>query len=66
MTPPSTPKESIHVSRLEDEQQQWITDMEGQETDVFDLFDFDFMPVGTEMVGEKIRDTPMSESLGED
>ena len=40
--------------------------MEGQEIDVFDLFNFDFMPVGTKMVGEKIRDTSISESLGED
>ena len=40
--------------------------MEGQENEFFDLSNFDFMPVGTKMVGEKIRDTPMSESLGED
>jgi hypothetical protein len=37
--------------------------MEGQETNVFDLFDFDFMPVGTEMVGEKIRNNPTSKPL---
>ena len=40
--------------------------MEGQETNVFDLSNFDFMPVGNEMVGENIRDTPTNESLGED
>ena len=33
---------------------------------VFNLSNFDLMLVGTEMVGEKIRDTPRSESLGED
>ena len=38
--------------------------MEGQETYVIDFFDFDFMPMGIEMVIEKIRDTPMSEPLG--
>ena len=40
--------------------------MEGQEIDVLDLSNFDFMPVGTGMVGEKIRDTPRSEYLEED
>ena len=49
------------MSTSEDEQQGWIDDMEGQEIDVFDLSNFDFMLVGTNMVGEKIRDTPVSE-----
>ena len=40
--------------------------MKGQEIDVFDLLDFDFMHVITKMVGEKIHDTPTSQSLGED
>ena len=40
--------------------------MEGQENDVLDLSNFDFTPVGTKMVGEKIRDTPTSEPLGHD
>ena len=40
--------------------------MEGEGADVFNLLKFDFMPVGTKMVGEKIRDTPTSEPLGED
>ena len=40
--------------------------MEGERTYVFDLSKFDFMPVETEMVGEKIRDTPKSAPLGED
>lgn len=39
--------------------------MEGQEIDVFDLSNFDFILVGTEIVGEKKRDNTMSESLGE-
>ena len=40
--------------------------MESEGNDVFDLFEFYFMPVGTKMVGEKIKDTPMRKSLGED
>ena len=40
--------------------------MKGQETDVFDLSDFDLMSVGIEMVVEKIQDTLTSQSLGED
>lgn len=48
------------MSTWDDEQKIRIDDMEGQETDAFDLSNFDFMLVGIEMVGEKIRDTPMS------
>ena len=66
LTPPSDPKELIQVTTSKDEKQQWITDMEGHQTDVFDLLNFDFMPVGTKMVGEKIQDTLTSQSLGED
>ena len=40
--------------------------MEGQENDVVDLSNFNFIPLGTEIVGEKIKHTPMSEPLGED
>lgn len=29
--------------------------MESEGANVFDLFDFDFIPVGTNTVGEKIR-----------
>ncbi len=39
--------------------------MEGDGADVFDLIDFDFMPMGTELVGERTQDTPQSEPLGE-
>ena len=58
--PPSTPKEIIQVITSEDEKKQWIVDMEGQETNVFDLSNFNFMPINTEMVGENIYDTPTS------
>lgn len=40
--------------------------MEGEGEIFFDLSDFHFMPIGTKMVGEKIRGTPKNESLGED
>lgn len=33
--------------------------MEGD--DVFKMLDFDFMPIGMELVGDKIRDTPIGE-----
>ena len=40
--------------------------MEGQENDVFNLYNIDFIPIGTKIVGKKIRDTPTSELIGED
>lgn len=41
--------------------QQWIDEQEGEGTDVFQMSDFDFMPIGTKLVGEKIRDTPTNQ-----
>ena len=32
--------------------------MKSEGTDIFDLSNFDFMPVGTKMIGEKIKDIP--------
>ena len=43
VTPPSSPREPLQVSTLEDENKKWIDDMKGQEIDVFDLSKFDFM-----------------------
>lgn len=40
--------------------------MESEGADIFYLSYFDFMSVGTKMVGEKIRDTPKNDPLGED
>ena len=40
--------------------------MEGKGFDIFDLSDFELILVGTEMVGEKIRNNPRNKSLGED
>lgn len=39
--------------------------MEGEGVDIFDLSNFDFIPIDTDMVGDKIRDTPRNEPLGE-
>ncbi len=38
--------------------------MEGEGDKNFDILYFDFMLVGTKMVGEKMRDNPRNESLG--
>ena len=40
--------------------------MVGEGKDILDLLDFNFILVETNMVGEKIRDTPTNEPLGED
>ena len=40
--------------------------MESEGNGMFNLSYFDFILVGTKLVGEKTRDTLMSESLGED
>ncbi len=34
--------------------------------DILSILDFDFMPVGTELVGDKIKDTPIGESQQQD
>ena len=65
-TLPSIPQEPIHIEALEEEQEREITEMERERIDVFENLDFNFMPLGIEMVGERIQDTPHNESLGED
>lgn len=40
--------------------------MESEGTNIFDLFNFNFMLVSIKTVGEKIRNNPMSDPLGED
>lgn len=40
--------------------------MESEGTDVFDILDFDFMPIGMDMAGKIIQDTPWNELMGED
>lgn len=41
--------------------QQWIDEHNVEGTDVFKMSYFDFMPVGTELVGDKIKDTPTNQ-----
>ena len=55
-TPPPTLVEPIELSSSEDEVQWWVSEQREQGEDVFSIVDF--MPVGTELVGDKIRDTP--------
>jgi hypothetical protein len=43
-----------------------IDEKEYQGGDVFKMLDFDFMPIGTELVCEKIRDTPKNQPSHED
>ena len=46
---------------LEDELQYWIDKQEDQGVDVFKMLDFDFMPLGTKLVGNQIRDIPTNQ-----
>lgn len=65
-TPPSSSREPILVETSEDEHQKWIAKMEGEGTNAFDLLYFYCMLVGTEIVDEKITDTPTNEPLRDD
>lgn len=62
----SSLRDPIQVSTLEYDLQKWIVEMKSKGTYVFNLSKFNFMQVGTEMVGENIKDTPTSEPWGED
>ena len=56
---PSTQSRPVELSSSEDEVQQWVDEQGEQGGDVFSIADF--MPVGTELVGDRIRDTPVVE-----
>ena len=58
-TPPPTRVELVELSSLEDEVQRWVNEKREQGEGVFSIADF--MLVGTELVGDKIRDTPIGE-----
>ena len=60
-TPPPTQEELVELSSLEDEVQRWVNEQRGQGEDVLSILDFDFMPVGIELVGNNIRDTTIGE-----
>ena len=66
VTLPSTQVEPLELSSLEDEVQQCVNEKKGGSDDVFSMMDFDFMPVGIELVGDKIRDTPIGKLQQED
>ena len=67
-TSPSTQVEPLEVSSLEDEVKQWM-DEQSEEVDekneegneIFKMLDFYFMPMGIEIVGDKIKETPIGE-----
>ena len=49
---PSTQSRPVELSSSEDEVQRWVDEQSEQGEDVFSIADF--MPVGTELVGDKI------------
>ena len=61
---PSTQSRPVELSSSEDEVQRWVNEKSEQGEDVFSIADF--MPVGTELVGDKIRDTPIVEPQQEE
>lgn len=58
-TLPSTQEEPSEVSSLEDKVQQWVDEQSEESEDIFKMLDFDFMPMGTKLAGDKIKDTPI-------
>lgn len=60
---PSIPTQPIQVTTSDYELQQWIEEKENKGNDEFNMSYFDFMPVGTELVGDKIKDTPKNQPL---
>lgn len=46
--------------------QQWIDGKHVEGIDVFEMLDFDFMPMETELVGDKIKDTLTNQPQQED
>ena len=58
-TTPSTWSKPIELSSSKDEVQRCVSEQREQGEDVFSIVDF--MLVGTELVGDKIRDAPIGE-----
>lgn len=58
---PSILYEPLQTTTLEDEMQQWIDEQYVEGTNVFKMSYFDFMPMGTELVGDEIRDMPTTQ-----
>ena len=45
---------------------KWVDEKSEEGDDIFSMLDFDFMPIGTKLIGDKIRDTPTGEPQQED
>ena len=60
-TLPSTQEEPLELSSSKEEVQQWVNEQSEEGNIVFSMTYFDFMLMGTELVRDKIRDTPIGE-----
>ena len=60
-TLPPTQVEPIELSSLKDEVQQWVNEKREQGEHVLSILNFDFMPMGIELDGDKIKDTPIGQ-----
>ena len=52
--PPSTPEEPLEITTLKDEVQQWVDEQDVGGDDVFKMSNFDFIPIGMKLIGDKI------------
>ena len=66
VTTPSIPNEPMQTTISEDEMQKQIDEKYMERSSVFQMLDFGFMPMGTKLVGEKIRDMPTNQHQQED
>ena len=56
----------MEVFSSEDEVKQWVDEKSEEGDATFTMLDFDFMPIVIELIGDKIRDTPIGELQQED
>ena len=61
-TSPSIPAGPLEVSSLEDKVQKWVNDQSEEGDDIFKMLDFNFMHVGTKLIGGKIVNIYRGES----
>ena len=59
-------EEPLQTTTFEEKMQQWIDKKDIERTGIFKMSDFNFMPVGIELVGDKIRDTLTNQPQQED
>lgn len=60
VTRPSVPEEPLEITTSEDEVQKWVDEQGVEGDDIFEMSDFDFMPIGIDLIGDKIQDTPIN------